>query len=127
MPGGSRQLTISKELPDNVPAMSTRLSSLILTVALLLAACGAGDAPAAGDAAATSATTVAGPSVTAAPSAPSTSAASPTDPPASGDPADRPAIDGPAAPDFTLALADGSTFVLSEADKPVYLVFWAEW
>lgn len=32
-----------------------------------------------------------------------------------------------AAPDFTLALGDGGTFVLSEEARPVYLVFWAEW
>ncbi len=31
------------------------------------------------------------------------------------------------APDFTLALADGSTFVLSEEARPVFMVFWAEW
>lgn len=31
------------------------------------------------------------------------------------------------APDFTLDLGDGGTFVLSETAKPVYLVFWAEW
>lgn len=31
------------------------------------------------------------------------------------------------APDFTLALGDGGSFTLSESDKPVYLVFWAEW
>ncbi len=31
------------------------------------------------------------------------------------------------APDFSLKLDDGSTFVLSEATKPTYLVFWAEW
>lgn len=38
-------------------------------------------------------------------------------------------IDGPVAPDFTLALgADGSeTFTLSEGAQPVYMVFWAEW
>ncbi len=37
--------------------------------------------------------------------------------------------DGPAAPDFTLALgADGaSTFSLSQEVKPVFMVFWAEW
>jgi len=34
---------------------------------------------------------------------------------------------GPAAPDFDLELADGSTFTLSAAEKPVYMVFWAEW
>jgi uncharacterized low-complexity protein len=36
-------------------------------------------------------------------------------------------IEGPAAPDFTFALADGSGFSLSGEQKPVYLVFWAEW
>jgi hypothetical protein len=33
----------------------------------------------------------------------------------------------PAASDFTLALADGTTFTLGRAAMPVYLVFWAEW
>ncbi len=32
-----------------------------------------------------------------------------------------------AASDFTLALGDGGTFVLSREARPVYLVFWAEW
>ena len=42
-------------------------------------------------------------------------------------PEERP--EGPAAPDFTLALnADGATtFVLSQEVKPVFMVFWAEW
>lgn len=31
------------------------------------------------------------------------------------------------APDFTLVLGDGGSFTLSESDKPVYLLFWAEW
>lgn len=31
------------------------------------------------------------------------------------------------APDFTLALADGGVYTLSQEAKPVYLVFWAEW
>lgn len=35
--------------------------------------------------------------------------------------------DRPLAPDFTLELADGGTYTLSEGAKPVYLVFWAEW
>ena len=35
--------------------------------------------------------------------------------------------DRPLAPAFTLQLGDGGTYTLSEAAKPVYLVFWAEW
>lgn len=31
------------------------------------------------------------------------------------------------APDFSLPLGDGGTFVLSEEARPVFLVFWAEW
>lgn len=31
------------------------------------------------------------------------------------------------APDFTLQLGDGGTYTLSEGDKSVYLIFWAEW
>jgi hypothetical protein len=38
-----------------------------------------------------------------------------------------PVVDGPDAPDFSLALGSGETFVLSDEQKPVYLVFWAEW
>lgn len=40
---------------------------------------------------------------------------------------DPPALDGPAAPDFTLALADGSEFVLSAEQRATFLIFWAEW
>lgn len=35
--------------------------------------------------------------------------------------------DGEPAPDFTLALGDGGTFTLSAEQKPVYMIFWAEW
>ncbi len=35
--------------------------------------------------------------------------------------------DRPLAPDFTLELADGGEYTLSQGAKPVYLVFWAEW
>ncbi len=38
-----------------------------------------------------------------------------------------PSVEGPAAPDFTLALGDGGEFTLSAEQKPVYLIFWAEW
>jgi hypothetical protein len=37
------------------------------------------------------------------------------------------APEGPAAPDFTIALGDGGSFTLSEEAKPVYMIFWAEW
>jgi hypothetical protein len=33
----------------------------------------------------------------------------------------------PVAPDFTLELGTGGTYTLYEGEKPVYLVFWAEW
>ena len=33
----------------------------------------------------------------------------------------------PIAPDFTLELGNGGSYTLSEGEKPVYLVFWAEW
>ncbi len=32
-----------------------------------------------------------------------------------------------AAPAFTLALAEGGEYVLSEDANPVYMIFWAEW
>jgi cytochrome oxidase Cu insertion factor (SCO1/SenC/PrrC family) len=35
--------------------------------------------------------------------------------------------EGPEAPDFTLALASGDSFTLSAEQKPVYMIFWAEW
>ncbi|MEN8234762.1 MAG: hypothetical protein ABFR89_07540 [Actinomycetota bacterium] len=38
-----------------------------------------------------------------------------------------PAIDGDPAPDFTLALDGGGEFTLSGEQKPVYMIFWAEW
>lgn len=40
----------------------------------------------------------------------------------------RPLSEGDEAPDFTVSLADGSTFTLSEQQgKPVLLNFWATW
>lgn len=35
--------------------------------------------------------------------------------------------DRPVAPDFTLELGNGGAYTLSTGEKPVYLVFWAEW
>lgn len=59
---------------------------------------------------------------------PSTSVSPDTTGPAATEPDATPSgVDGPAAPDFSLVLSDGSTFTLSEGSKPVYMVFWAEW
>ena len=33
----------------------------------------------------------------------------------------------PTAADFTLDLGNGGSYTLSEGEKPVFLVFWAEW
>ena len=33
----------------------------------------------------------------------------------------------PLAPDFTLQLGEGGSYTLSAGERPVYLVFWAEW
>jgi len=35
--------------------------------------------------------------------------------------------DGPDAPDFVLTLGPGGEFSLSDEQRPVYVVFWAEW
>lgn len=55
-----------------------------------------------------------------------TSASSPSDGDTSTEEA-KPLPEGPAAPDFTLALEPSGEFVLSQEVKPVYMVFWAEW
>jgi len=51
--------------------------------------------------------------------------------PATGDASavERPAPDPgrPIAPDFSLELADGSSFRLSQETQPIFMVFWAEW
>jgi len=48
--------------------------------------------------------------------------------PAPGDSVDLlPRPEGPIAPDFTMALASGESFTLSNEQKPVYMIFWAEW
>ncbi|GMQ86597.1 MAG: hypothetical protein BMS9Abin07_2182 [Acidimicrobiia bacterium] len=76
-------------------------------------------------------TTVAPPSSIAAPSteaAPAADASGTTTPTTEAQVATEPVIvDGPPAPDFTLALDGGGSFTLSAEEKPVYMVFWAEW
>ncbi|MCZ7532880.1 MAG: hypothetical protein M5U23_05685 [Acidimicrobiia bacterium] len=38
-----------------------------------------------------------------------------------------PPPEGPLAPDFTLRMISGGSFTMSQAVKPVYIAFWAEW
>ena len=54
-------------------------------------------------------------------------ATSTTSAPGGGGSPEAPAVEGPPAPDFTLVLGSGGTFTLSDEQKPVYMVFWAEW
>jgi len=95
----------------------------------MTAACGGtdGSSPDAGGAAAdtgamaTTTTTAVAPSVTAPEQSPSTTGATPSSSVASGDQQLEP------APDFTLELGRGGTFTLAEEQRPVFIVFWAEW
>ena len=84
--------------------------AFVAALALVTGACGAPD----------TGTALAGGSSAPA-SVPSTSA------PAGSAPADTAVDDRPVAPDFTLALGNGGTFTLSAEQRPVYMVFWAEW
>ena len=106
--------------------MSSRISPFVIS-ALIVGACGAGadvstdttsDAASTGTASADTEIANAPPD-TSVPSGGGTAEDSTADQ-SSG-------VTGEAASDFTLALGDGSTFTLSETDRPVYLVFWAEW
>jgi hypothetical protein len=105
-----------------------RKATLLVGLTLVLASCGG-----AADSAQTQATTVSSAPVENVTEPEATSAPSPerggedsSEPATSGAPA-APSFDGPPAPDFELALSDGSVFKLSDEQKPVYVVFWAEW
>ncbi len=106
-----------------------RRASLVSVLALVLAACGGGQTDAVVPVATTAASAVAatdstGPATTSSGGGSGTIEATT---PAS--PGERPAPnpDREIAPDFTLNLGSGSTFVLSEETRPVFMVFWAEW
>ena len=107
-------------LPNLAPV--TRTLSGILSLAMLVAACGPSDG--AGDAVTpdqqgplTSVTTTPVPAASDSTDATDSTATAP----------ETTVSDRPAAPDFTLALGDGGTYTLSDGEKPVYLIFWAEW
>ncbi len=113
-----------------------RKALLILVFALVAAACGGTESSETQQPAASSTETPGAseaPDVSEAPD--STPAESSEPPAAAGDDApdetaataSEPSFDGPPAPDFELALADGTAFTLTGEQKPVYMVFWAEW
>ncbi len=102
-----------------------RIRLLVLSLLLLAAACGGTDTTGSSSPAATVGSS--GPQTTASPD--STSSPDSTEnPSATGAPTTEALrVEGPAAPNFVTTLSDGSQFNMAEHDKPVYLVFWAEW
>jgi hypothetical protein len=94
--------------------------TLVSALFLVVSACG--DAPAVETTAGTAATTIA---PNAATEAVTTTIPSGNAGATSTTPLVRP--DGEDAPDFSLALGEGGTFILSEETRPVFLLFWAEW
>ena len=108
------------------------MRKLLMTVvfALVVAACGGDAEPVSSVAPSSSADTTEGaPSSTAesSPTETSTEPSAETAAPSESTEASGPSFDGPPAPTFELALSDGPTFRLSDEEKPVYMVFWAEW
>lgn len=113
--------------------MSSRVTSraaALACLALVVSACAGGAAPA------SPTTSQADPSdlspvTTVGEAPPETASPAPTDPAPTTDASSSerppPDPDRPIAPDFSLELADGSTFVLSQETRPVFMVFWAEW
>jgi hypothetical protein len=109
----------------------SRLVLLFSTLALLAAACSGTTAEEATDTGAVDNISVEGSSSTPVPgessatSEPSTEQSASESANSSAD--KRPLPEGPAAPDFSLALEPSGEFVLSQEVKPVYMIFWAEW
>lgn len=103
-----------------------RLRQLAVSLLLIAAACGGAGTP---DTVATSTTGGDSAAQLSTESPDFNEAPDPTQAPdtESGSAVPAPSSDGSVAPDFTTVLADGSAFNLGEHDKPVYLVFWAEW
>ena len=97
--------------------MRIRLFALSLT--LLAAACGGTDAAPATTSPPSATTATTGFETTAVPDS--------TENPAATTSTEGQSTEGPAAPGFVTTLSDGSLFDMGAHDRPVYLVFWAEW
>ncbi|MCP3975009.1 MAG: hypothetical protein GY720_11015 [bacterium] len=103
-----------------------RVRSLVVSLGLIAAACSGGvvetTAPASPGGSSTAPSLTEAPGATEAPEAteaPGTTGATAE--------TEAPRTDGTPAPGFVAVLSDGSEFQLGAHDKPVYLVFWAEW
>lgn len=100
-----------------------RSVSLLVAVVFVATACGGAATDLSGEV-----EPIAGAVTTVSDASPTTTRSTATTGPSAAEPNPPPSgVDGPAAPDFSLVLSDGSTFTLSEGSKPVYMVFWAEW
>lgn len=117
--------------------MRTRLLLLIVSVALLGAACATESSTDSSVADATTSSVAQDPPASAdsttedstvADSSTSSTAAEGEQPTDTEAPS-APKPEGPAAPDFTLALGESGaeSFTLSQEVMPVFMVFWAEW
>lgn len=121
---------VTADPPYTGPPMQRPGIALALVFAFALAACGGGGDTTPGAVQTTVAQTSESPETTVGDGSPTTVASvdeATTSVAGNNSQAAPSGVDGPAAPDFSLVLSDGSTFVLSEAAKPVYMVFWAEW
>lgn len=115
-------------------SLPQRFVVLAAVVALLVAACGGGDEAVTPSSVDASASTAVDRQNSDAPVDEDENADTPaasttaTDAADESDGSEQPSgPDGDPAPDFTLALADGSSFSPSAETKPIYMVFWAEW
>jgi hypothetical protein len=122
---------LTERSPKLLNMRSQRIAALLVGFTLVVAACGGGATDTATPAESSS-TAEGGDSASTTP-VPSTESETPgvteqtdeTAQPAGERPAPDPNRE--IAPDFDLLLSDGSTFVLSEETRPVFMVFWAEW
>lgn len=113
--------------------MRSHRTTLAAVFALVVAACGGGDAdsalPADGSETTQASQAATTPNVAVEPTQPTTTPATAGSDDPEPQAQERPAPDPnrELAPDFSLALGSGATFVLSEETRPVFMVFWAEW